>query len=244
MTSEPRPPRAPVANDEWELAEMIEHLSAQLDEVTDTLALRAKRRDTTHRPASVSLELYVSSRYDAENRRVLFRSSQPGEEGLSKLHLELAPAVSEQFEAQMPDVERPRDHRLIDLAMLLFLGVHDITVLSKLVRLGIRSIADLADMARTEIERQVIAAKTGLPVKAIAALLRPFVERVTTQESDWWISGHHFGNTPGAVLADDGKPLPLVSWSDTAICVHAPPRGVKLISVVTSENAKSDPHSP
>ena len=244
MTAEPRPPRAPVANDEWELAEMIEHLSAQLDEVTDTLALRAKRRDTTHRPASVSLELYVSSRYDAANRRVLFRSGQPGEEGLSKLHLELAPAVSEQFGTQTPEVERPRDHRLIDLAMLLLVGIHDIGVLSKLARLGIRSVADLADMCRTETERQVIASKTGLPVKAIAALLRPFIERVTTHEGDWWIFGHHFGDTHGAVLGDDGKPLPLVSWSDTAIRINAPPRRLKMISVVTSENAKSDPHSP
>ncbi|HEX8170540.1 MAG TPA: hypothetical protein VF824_08370 [Thermoanaerobaculia bacterium] len=100
--------RNAVRNDEWELSELIAHLSAELDETSDALALRSLRRDSTHHSVSVAFELNVYSRFDASARKVLFRSAQPGEEGASRLKLELAPLPSEQLQAQAQEVLRTR----------------------------------------------------------------------------------------------------------------------------------------
>lgn len=164
---------AELRNDEWDLPELIEHLSADLDEVADTLALRSQRRDSVYSPANISIELYITSRYDAGSGRVLFRNGQPGDQGLSKLKLELAPVMREQLQMQAHDLVRPRDPRLIDEAFLDGLGIMGAAAAVKaFLRLGIKTVGDLAEVASTDALRRAIAQKIELPVEVINVILK------------------------------------------------------------------------
>jgi hypothetical protein len=231
-------------NDEWELSEMVEHLSAELDEVADTLALRAQRREATYSPTTVSFELNVTSRFDGAANKVVFRSGQPGEQGLSKLRLELAPVPREQLQIQPAEVVRPRDPRPIDLSVLLSIGILNGPIaLHKLLRLGIRTMGDLAELAGTDVQRQALEAKTGIGRDKLRTLLRPYIAQVVPEQDQLLITGYHFGTAEGTVLTADRKPLPVVSWSSEMIRVRRPPPTPKTIIAVSAEQSSSEPHA-
>ncbi len=216
-------------NDEWELSEMVEHLSAELDEVSDTLAFRSQRRDATHSATTISLELNVTSRYDTKSKKVVFRSGQPGEQGLSRLKLELAPVIREQLQTQPAEVLRPRDRRPIE-------GVAP-DILHKLYRLGIRTIGDLAELAASDAQRQALAVKSGLSAETIRILLRPHIERVVPEEDQWVICGHHFGAAPGSVVMRDRTPMPLLSWGNERIRVRKVRSASNAVVVITTNGS-------
>ena len=233
-------------SDEWELPELIEHFTAELDgpEAGEwlqqaTLAIRARRRDSVYGPWNVSLDLNVISRFDAPTNRMLFHSAQPGETQFGKLHLELAPVVREQLQLpQEPDSKRPRDPRVIDLALLLAHGIDDVRMLVKLLRLGIRSLGDLAEVASADALRRVLMAKTGLSLDLISRLLRPSIQGTKRDADRWMIHGYHFGDSAGSVMAD-GKVLPAIEWSDDAVIARGPDK-VKAIVITDARGTKSD----
>lgn len=227
-------------SDEWQLPELIEHFTAELDEVADTLAIRARRRDSVYSPCNVSLDLNVISRFDASTNRMLFHSAQPGETQFGKLHLELAPVVREQLQlaTQEPDPKRPRDPRVIDLALLLALGIDDVKMLVKLLRLGVRTLGDLAELASTDALRRVLMTKTGLSLDLITRLLRPFIQGTKRDGDHWIIHGYHFGDSTGSVMAD-GKVLSAIEWRDDAVLARGPDK-VKAIVIADASGTKSD----
>lgn len=162
MNQTPRP-----GSRSFPVEDFLHALTAQLDRVQDTLAVKVKAgRPLTWALKDLAIDLRVFVEVDS-NGRVLMRSAGPNEEGASTIHLAFTtitrPMVEENT-ASMQDVD-PR--ALEDLR-----GAADVDEATqrKLDWMGIRTVGQLKQLSQQTDARQV-AAMAGIPALNLQALL-------------------------------------------------------------------------
>jgi len=74
-------------NQAWELETFLDSLILELDRAQDTLAVKGVTRPLTYTVKDISLDLQAFPTYDGDTVR--FTTAQPGEEGSSRLSIEL-----------------------------------------------------------------------------------------------------------------------------------------------------------
>lgn len=74
-------------NRPWDLEDFLDSLIIELDKAQDTLAIKGVTRPLTYTVKDVALDLQAFPTYDG--RRVRFTTAQPGEEGASRISIEL-----------------------------------------------------------------------------------------------------------------------------------------------------------
>lgn len=86
----------PLNNTEWQLAEMVDAIAAEIDQAEDTLALKSYGRGMSFSIRQLSLDLQVSVRRD-DNGQVKFRTADPNATGASTIKLDFAQLLKSQL---------------------------------------------------------------------------------------------------------------------------------------------------
>ena len=85
------------ANAAWQLEDFVDSLVVELDKTRETLAVKAINKPLTYTVKEVALDLNTFPSYDGE--QVRFLTAQPGEEGASKVTIQLNSITDQQVRA-------------------------------------------------------------------------------------------------------------------------------------------------
>jgi hypothetical protein len=133
-------------NAAWQLEDFVDSLVVELDKTRETLAVKAINKPLSYSVKEVALDLNIFPSYDGD--RVSFVTAQPGQDGASKVSIQLNSITDQQVRATTK-VPRAGETPIEDIDL-------DKTTKSKLRRLGVSSIDDLKNIERKNVDlRQV-----------------------------------------------------------------------------------------
>src|SRR5919199_6376446 len=95
-----------VTNAEWQLADLVDAVAAEIDHAEDTLSLKSFARGMAFAIKQLSLDLEVTVRR-ADDGRILFRTVDPGETSPTLLKLAFPQVIQSQLEAVRQPPRRP-----------------------------------------------------------------------------------------------------------------------------------------
>jgi hypothetical protein len=169
-------------NASWKLEDFVDSLVVELDKTRETLAVKAINKPLSYSVKEVALDVNAFPTYDGDNVR--FLTAQPGQEGSSKLTIQLGSITDQQVRATTKLREGQPDESLGDLGM-------DDQTRSKLRKIGVSSVDDLKDLqARkvdlkaatgSDIDYSSLAKKINQSRRAAAA---PQIQGVSLSESE------------------------------------------------------------
>ena len=133
-------------NATWQLEDFVDSLVVELDKTRETLAVKAINKPLSYTVKEVALDLNTFPSYDGD--RVSFVTAQPGQEGASKVSIQLNSITDQQVRAttKVPEAgATPIEETDLDKATR-----------TKLRRLGVSSVDDLKNIERKNVDlRQV-----------------------------------------------------------------------------------------
>jgi len=134
---------APIENTPWHLEEIADSLVVELDKTRETLAVRAYNKPLTYTVKEVALDLNVFPSYDGD--QVRFVTAQPGQQGASKVSIQLSSITDQQVRAtsKTPGIKDDVNLEQVDV---------DNTTRKKLRKLGISSVDDLKQLERKNVD--------------------------------------------------------------------------------------------
>lgn len=145
---------AEVDNRSWNLERFVDSFILELDRAQDTLAVKGLNRKLTYTVRDVNLDLHVFPRYDG--RRVSFTTARPGEEGASRLSIQLGSITDRQIVDHTAEPPAVDDVKIEEIAEL------DDEVKETLQSVGIRSERDLKRVARERVDvANLVERRTG-----------------------------------------------------------------------------------
>lgn len=144
-------------NEEWELSELIQLVTAELDQAQDTLILKSQNRRLSMMVNQLNLDLQVDVRRDPSGR-LLFRTSAPGQAGATVLKLGFTPALDTQVQETRKSVDLETD----ELEPLSTLPDIQDSEIQRLKTVGIHSVNDLFGAAQTPAMLTEISLKSGV----------------------------------------------------------------------------------
>lgn len=155
-------------NQPWNLESFVDSFIVELDKAQDTLSLKGLTRKLTYTVKDVSLDLQIFPRY--EDGKIRFVAAAPGEEGASRLSMQLGSITNRQIK----DVTRDPPSR-DDIDIDLIDGL-DEEVRTSLEQVGVTSVGDLEriDAHNVDLEK-VVRKKVGRDkqgFKDLAAIIR------------------------------------------------------------------------
>lgn len=204
-------------NKEWELHELIESLSAELDRFLDTVSLKSNARGITFGLTTMNLELNVFSRYDHASGKILFRTANPGEEGASVLKLDIPSLIRDQIKTHEDDFDKKPDTRPIK-----DLGIKTEDII-RLNRLGIFTADNLKKMSMSDEMRQVIENKTGIKKSTVVKWVKiPSIWRVNVEGDEIAIIGENLEAATDKIVMVEGKVANVTQWTSNFIKAKIP----------------------
>lgn len=203
MTNSDRPltPNEPPAlpNDEWELSELIQVITAELDQAQDTLILKSQNRRLSMMVNQLNLDLQVDVRRDPSGH-LMFRTVAPGQTGATVLKLGFTPALDTQVQENRKsiDLETGDYRRLEDLPEIQSIEIQ------KLKTVGIHSVNDLEVATQTPAMLTEISSKSGLDETRLRLWRNlPLITQIKPENgapgSTVIIDGANFGNPDDTV---------------------------------------------
>jgi hypothetical protein len=195
-------------NQAWSLEAFVDSLVVELDKTRETLAVKSINKPLTYTVKDMALELQIFPTFDGDDVR--FQTAQPGQEGASKISLQLASITDQQVRATSKSPPKKEDIKLeaVDL---------DPKTKKKLRRLGVTSVDDLEQIEKRNVDIEKVS-EGGLDYKNLANLIQkgrrgsapPRVKQVSLSMSgglpvlhlegeNLSVSGRH---TPVAVIND------------------------------------------
>src|SRR6188474_3228283 len=84
-------------NAAWQLEEFVDSLVVELDKTRETLAVKAINKPLSYTVKEVALDLHIFPSYDGD--QVTFVTAQPGQEGASKVTIQLGSITDQQVRA-------------------------------------------------------------------------------------------------------------------------------------------------
>jgi hypothetical protein len=140
-------------NQAWALENFLDSLILELDRAQDTLAVKGVTRPLTYTVKDVSLDLQAFPNYDGE--KVRFTTAQPGEEGSSRLTIELGSITDRVIREVTRGPISADDVSLEEVETL------DENTKRKLEKIGVHSASDLERVAARKVD---LKAATGSEV--------------------------------------------------------------------------------
>ena len=134
-------------NASWRLEDFVDSLVVELDKTRETLAVKAINKPLTYTVKDLALDLNIFPSYDGD--QVSFVTAQPGEEGASKVKIQLSSITDQQVRAttKVPGVKSDIKLDEIEIAP---------ETKKKLRRLGVSSVDDLKQIEQKNIDLQKI----------------------------------------------------------------------------------------
>jgi hypothetical protein len=218
------------ANHPWNLEAFLDSLIVELDKARDTLAVKALTRPLTYSVQDIELELQCFPVFDGDEVR--FVTAQPGQEGASKLGVQLGSITARSIKETTSD-PITRDDVSIEL-------LDDIDDESKasLRKLGIKSGRDLERVEERDVDLENVTKKkldygnlASIINKARRRQVAPTISRVGLARSQGEtllaVEGSNLvlaqseGPFPIALL--DGEPVEVVRATDRGVYLKVDP---------------------
>jgi hypothetical protein len=131
----------------WKLEEFVDSLVVELDKTRETLAVKAINRPLTYTVKDLSLDLNIFPSYDGDF--VKFITAQPGQQGASKVTIQLGSITDQQVRATTKAPGHKGDIRIDDIDV-------DKTTKKKLRELGVSSVDDLKQVEQKNVDLQKV----------------------------------------------------------------------------------------
>jgi hypothetical protein len=143
----------------WQLEEIVDSLVVELDKGRETLAVRAFNKPLTYTVKEVALDVNVFPSYDGD--QVRFVTAQPGQQGASKISIQLNSITDQQVRAttKTPGIKNDVNLEQVDV---------DNTTRKKLRKLGVNSVDDLKQLERKNIDIQRVPGGDSIDYRKLA----------------------------------------------------------------------------
>lgn len=193
-------------NASWRLEDFVDSLVVELDKTRETLAVKAINKPLSYTVKEVALDLNTFPTYDGD--KVSFVTAQPGQQGSSKVSIQLNSITDQQVRAttKAPTASRG-DVSIQDMPV-------DKATKDKLRRIGVSSVDDLKQIEQRHVD----------------------LKQVTDNEIDYTSLVNQIGKarrdeTPPQVSGvslsmQDGEPILVVSGEHLAVDPAFPPVAV------------------
>jgi hypothetical protein len=135
-------------NTAWQLEDFVDSLVVELDKTRETLAVKAINKPLTYTVKELALDLNIFPSYDGD--QVRFITAQPGQEGASKVSIQLNSITDQQVRATTK-VPAPKNDLKIDEIDV------DKATKKKLRKLGISSVDDLQQIEKKNVDLEKMA---------------------------------------------------------------------------------------
>ncbi len=146
-------------NAAWQLEEIVDSLIVELDKTRESLAVRAYNKPLTYTVKEVGLDVNVFPSYDGD--QVRFVTAQPGQQGASKVSIQLNSITDQQVRAttKAPGVKNDVNLEQVDV---------DNTTKKKLRKLGVSSVDDLKQLERKNVDIQKVSGGDSIDYRKLA----------------------------------------------------------------------------
>lgn len=135
-------------NASWHLEDLVDSLVVELDKTRETLAVKAINKPLTYTVREVALDLNIFPSYDGD--QVTFLTAQPGQEGASKVTIQLGTITDQQVRAtsKAPIGKGEVQLERVDL---------DKDTKKQLRKIGVTSVDDLKSIERKNVDIEQVA---------------------------------------------------------------------------------------
>jgi hypothetical protein len=129
-------------NAAWQLEDFVDSLVVELDKTRETLAVKAINKPLTYTVKELSLDLNIFPTYDGDTVR--FTTAQPGQQGASKVSIQLGSITDQQVRAttKVPEASAVS---IDDIPV-------DKTTKKELRKLGVSSVDDLKRVEKKNVD--------------------------------------------------------------------------------------------
>ncbi|MBI2188675.1 MAG: hypothetical protein HYU37_16370 [Acidobacteria bacterium] len=137
----------PTENTAWQLEELVDSLVVELDKTRETLAVKAINKPLTYTVKELALDLQIFPSYDGD--QVRFVTAQPGQQGASKVTIQLGSITDQQVRATTKVPGAKHDINIDEIGI-------DKSTRKRLRKLGVNSVEDLKEIERKDIDLQKV----------------------------------------------------------------------------------------
>jgi hypothetical protein len=130
-------------NSAWALEDFVDSLVVELDKTRETLAVKAINKPLSYTVKEVALDLNIFPSYDGDE--VKFITAQPGQQGASKVTIQLGSITDQQVRATSKVPAGKADTKIEEIAV-------DRTTKKRLRKLGITSVDDLKQVEKKNVD--------------------------------------------------------------------------------------------
>jgi hypothetical protein len=131
-------------NTAWQLEDFVDSLVVELDKTRETLAVKAINKPLSYTVKEVALDLNIFPTFDGD--KVSFVTAQPGQQGSSKVSIQLNSITDQQIRATTKaPVVRKGDVAIEDMPVAK-------ATKQKLERLGVSSVDDLKQIQQRNVD--------------------------------------------------------------------------------------------
>lgn len=134
-------------NTSWQLEDFVDSLVVELDKTRETLAVKAVNKPLSYTVKEVALDLNIFPTYDGD--QVTFITAQPGQQGSSKVSIQLGSITDQQVRATTKLPEAQGEVKLSELPV-------DKKTRKQLRKLGVTSAGDLKELQRKNVDLQEV----------------------------------------------------------------------------------------
>jgi peptide/nickel transport system substrate-binding protein len=211
-----------LSNTEWQLADMVDAIAAEIDHAEDTLALKSYARGMSFSIRQLSLDLQVAVRRD-DNGQIKFRTAEPNSTGTTIIKLDFAQLLKSQLGDDRRKLEQNIDRRPLDALGLTTAEIRSLNAIS------IYSVDDLYRYTQTAAMIGEVSRKTTIGEVRLRQILGlPYLEALKPDRglpgSIVLLEGGNFGTEQprSASVYFQGVAVPIVAWSNSRIQIKIP----------------------
>jgi hypothetical protein len=206
------------SNAAWQLEDFVDSLVVDLDKTRETLAVKAINKPLTYTVKELALDLNIFPTYDGDTVR--FTTAQPGQQGASKVSIQLGSITDQQVRAttKVPETSG--------------VSMDDVNIdqgtRKQLRKLGVQSVDDLQRVEKKNVDLKRVT-DTDIDYRSLANQIQK-AQRNTAPPTVRSVSLSH----------DDGAPALLVRGKHLAVNPRFPPVAVindQLAEVLSYDDA-------
>ena len=138
-------------NTAWQLEDFVDSLVVDLDKTRETLAVKAINKPLSYTVKELALDLNIFPSYDGDS--VKFITAQPGQEGASKVTIQLGSITDQQVRATTKIPGGKNDLNIDDIPI-------DKTTRKQLRKLGVNSVDDLKQIEQKNVDLKKVTDNT------------------------------------------------------------------------------------
>src|SRR4029078_8431079 len=129
-------------NKAWNLEDFVDSLVVELDKTRETLSIKAINKPLTYTVKDMAMDLNIFPTFDGD--QVKFITAQPGQQGASKVTIQLGSITDQQVRATTRAPETKNDIKIEEINV-------DKATKKKLRKLGVSSIDDLKQIEKKNV---------------------------------------------------------------------------------------------